>query len=70
MYIFHFPVLPHSAHLEILKWLLVFACKMGYEVALLLVSQPATQPAGHPTARLEKWNILASAGPIKPKFET
>jgi hypothetical protein len=45
------PLLPHSAHLEIsayLKFLQVLACKMGYEVALLLVNQPASQPASHP----------------------
>ena len=39
---------------------------MGYEVALLLVNQPAS----HKTTHLEKWNTLAATGQILPKFET
>jgi hypothetical protein len=39
---------------------------MGYEVALLLVnqpaSQPANQPASQPPAYLEKWHISAATG--------
>jgi hypothetical protein len=39
---------------------------MGYKVALLLVTQPASQP----TAYLEKGNILAATDRILSKFET
>jgi hypothetical protein len=46
---------------------------MGYEVALLSVNQPASQPPTQPSAYLEKWNISATNRQIlclgnKPKF--
>jgi hypothetical protein len=56
------------AHLGIsaqLKIWQVLACKMGYEVALLSVSQPATS---QPTIYIEHLIFSATTGQILSKF--